>query len=191
MKPTRRPLPLTNSFLDYSSLKTRIAMLQTKPTHRRALLGYALALPLALGLLFCTQQTREETTKPRPDAARQSAPAEAAKPAEPVVNGEVLTLVEEVPEFKGGTKAMYKYLGENIKYPEAAERANVGGTVFVSFVVTTKGEIADVNMLKGIGFGCDEEAMRVVRQMPRWTPAQHQGRVVNVKYNLPIRFSVE
>ena len=103
----------------------------------------------------------------------------------------VFTVVENQPEFPGGIEAMFKYLGENIKYPEAAAKANVSGKVFVNFVVTTEGEIQDIAILKGIGFGADAEAVRVVKNMPRWKPGMQSGQAVNVRYNLPIAFVVE
>ncbi|WP_149241530.1 energy transducer TonB [Dyadobacter sp. 32] len=103
----------------------------------------------------------------------------------------VFTVVEQQPEFPGGTSEMYKYLGKNIKYPSAASRANVSGKVFMSFVVNVDGSIQDVTVLKGLGFGCDEEAMRVVKAMPKWKPGKQSGRAVRVKYNLPINFQLE
>ncbi|MCE7042260.1 energy transducer TonB [Dyadobacter sp. CY312] len=103
----------------------------------------------------------------------------------------VFTVVEQQPEFPGGTSEMYKYLGKNIKYPSAASRANVSGRVFMSFVVNVDGSIQDVQVLKGLGFGCDEEAIRVVKAMPKWKPGKQSGRAVRVKYNLPINFQLE
>ncbi|WP_439556827.1 energy transducer TonB [Dyadobacter sp.] len=103
----------------------------------------------------------------------------------------VFTVVEQQPEFPGGTSEMYKYLSKNIKYPSAASRANVSGRVFMSFVVNTDGSIQDVSVLKGLGFGCDEEAIRVVKAMPKWKPGKQSGRAVRVKYNLPINFQLE
>jgi len=107
------------------------------------------------------------------------------------VEGKVFTVVEKQPEFPGGTQEMYRFLGRNIKYPTAATRANISGRVFLSFIVTTTGKIQDVKVLKGIGFGCDEEAIRVVSAFPKWKPAIQNGQVVNVKYNLPINFQIE
>jgi len=108
------------------------------------------------------------------------------------INGDMIfTVVENQPEFPGGIEAMFKYLGENIKYPEAAAKANVSGKVFVNFVITTEGEIKDITILKGIGFGADTEAVRVVKNMPRWKPGMQSGKAVNVRYNLPIAFQLD
>lgn len=106
-------------------------------------------------------------------------------------NGEMIfTVVEKSPEFPGGIEAMYKFLGENIKYPEAAAKANVQGRVFLNFIITSEGEIKDITILKGLGFGADEESIRVISKMPRWNPGMQSGRAVNVRYNLPISFQL-
>ncbi|HEV7382189.1 MAG TPA: TonB family protein, partial [Dyadobacter sp.] len=107
------------------------------------------------------------------------------------IDDKVFMVVEKQPVFPGGVRAMYKFLGDNIKYPAAAANANVSGRVFLSFVVAASGEIRDVQVLKGIGHGCDEEAVRVVSKFPKWKPAMHEGKTVNVKYNLPIMFQLE
>ncbi|WP_221394506.1 TonB family protein [Dyadobacter sp. NIV53] len=108
-----------------------------------------------------------------------------------VTDRKIFTVVEEQPEFPGGTKAMYEFLGNNIKYPEAAATANVGGRVFLSFVVTATGEIEDIIVLKGVGYGCDAEAVRVLKAFPKWQPGKQGGIPVNVRYNLPINFELK
>jgi periplasmic protein TonB len=128
-----------------------------------------------------------------------AAPEESSGPskAEVVVEApapkdeEIFTVVEQNPEFVGGNAAMYAWLGKNIKYPAAAQRANISGKVFVSFTVNTDGSITDAQVLKGLGFGTDEEAIRVVKSMPKWKPGKQSGRAVRVKYNLPISFQLE
>jgi periplasmic protein TonB len=104
---------------------------------------------------------------------------------------EIFTVVEQQPEFPGGMSALGQFLSKNIRYPAAAQRANVSGRVFVSFVVNTDGSIQDVTTLKGLGFGTDEEAIRVVKSMPKWRAGKQSGRPVRVKYNLPINFTLE
>jgi TonB family protein len=113
------------------------------------------------------------------------------EPATEINGKKIFTVVEKQPEFQGGIGKMYEFLANNIQYPEAASRADVSGKVFVSFVVTETGEIHNVQVLKGIGFGCDEEAVRVVKAFPKWIPGSHDGVPVNVKYNLPINFVLE
>ena len=106
-------------------------------------------------------------------------------------NDEVLNVVEQQPEFVGGITALTKFIGENIQYPAAARRANVQGKVFLSFVVAKDGQVQDVTVLKGLGFGCDDEALRVVRSMPKWNPGKNKGKVVAVRYSMPIQFLLE
>ena len=100
-------------------------------------------------------------------------------------------VVEQQPEFPGGIDALRTFLNKNLTYPRQAASASVSGRVYISFVVNTDGSLADVQVLKGIGFGCDEEAMRVVQKMPRWRAGKQSGRAVRVKYNLPISFTLE
>ncbi|GAB3809107.1 hypothetical protein GCM10028819_49640 [Spirosoma humi] len=101
---------------------------------------------------------------------------------------EVFTVVQVPPSFPGGNGQIGPYLRQNLRYPEAALNAKVVGKVFVSFIVTYEGRIQDVNVLKGYGYGLDEEAIRVVQTMPAWTPGKQNGHPVNVKYNLVIPF---
>ncbi|MCY7351516.1 MAG: TonB family protein [Cytophagaceae bacterium] len=103
----------------------------------------------------------------------------------------IFTVVEQQAAFPGGQEALAKFLGKNIKYPAEAQRANVQGKVFLSFVVSPNGSISDVAVLKGLGFGCDQEAMRVVKTMPRWSPGRQSGRAVKSRFNLPITFQLE
>jgi TonB family protein len=148
-------------------------MLNKLASTRSALLGYAFVLPVAALLTMCTQPEKELTATEQP------------------ITGEVYTVVENQPEFPGGMAALGNYMSKTIKYPAAAERANVSGRVFVSFIVTKTGEVQNVEILKGLGFGTDEEATRVVAAMPRWIPGSQGGQPVNVKYNLPINFSLD
>lgn len=102
--------------------------------------------------------------------------------------GEIFTVVEKQAGFPGGVGAMTKFLKENLRYPAAAERANVEGNVFVSFVVNRDGSVSDVQILKGVGFGADEEAVRIVKAMPKWEPGRQSGEAVRSRFNLPINF---
>lgn len=104
---------------------------------------------------------------------------------------EIFTVAEQSPGFVGGTKELYRWLGSKIKYPKAAQRANVSGSVFVKFIVEADGSIDDVKIMKGIGFGCDEEAIRVIKTMPKWNPGIQNGRPVAVYYNMPIVFKLD
>lgn len=108
-----------------------------------------------------------------------------------VVEEKPYTYVEQMPTFPGGETEMLKYLGKNIRYPAAAQRAGVEGLVVLSFVVGKTGEISDIQVVKNLGAGTDEEAMRVVKTMPKWTPGKQNGRAVPVRYTLPVRFTIK
>lgn len=110
---------------------------------------------------------------------------------EEVEEEQIFTIVEEMPSFPGGEAALMKYLGKNIKYPAIAKDAGIQGTVYVTFVVNEEGAVKDVQVLRSIGGGCDEEAIRVVESMPKWTPGKQRGKSVKVQYNLPIRFTLK
>jgi periplasmic protein TonB len=100
----------------------------------------------------------------------------------------IFTIVEDDPTFPGGQSALMQFLQSNLRYPTMAREAGIQGTVFVTFVVERDGSITDVRVLRGVGGGLDEEAVRVVRNMPRWTPGRQRGQAVRVQFNLPIRF---
>jgi periplasmic protein TonB len=100
----------------------------------------------------------------------------------------IFTVVEDQPQFPGGESARVKFLSDNLRYPTMAREAGIQGTVFVTFVVERDGSVTDVRVLRGIGGGCDEEAVRVVQNMPRWQPGRQRGQPVRVQFNMPIRF---
>jgi len=99
-------------------------------------------------------------------------------------------IVEYMPEFPGGNIAMYKFLSENMKYPAIAREANITGTVYVNFIVWKDGSIRNAFVQRGIGGGCDEEALRVVNLMPKWRPGIQLTEKVNVQMMLPVKFEL-
>lgn len=101
------------------------------------------------------------------------------------------TVVEQMPEFPGGEAARVKFLRENIIYPPMARESGITGTVFVTFVVSRDGSLSNFKILRGIGGGCDEEAIRVLKMMPSWIPGKQGGKTVPVQFNLPIRFTLQ
>ncbi|GAB3775037.1 hypothetical protein GCM10028818_18590 [Spirosoma horti] len=103
----------------------------------------------------------------------------------------VYTIVEKQPQFPGGMTALDKYMKTNVNYPSAAEQAGVKGKVYVSFIVEPDGNRTDITVLEGLGYGCDEEAIRVIRTMPLWEPGGQSGHPLRVKYKLPILFGVD
>jgi protein TonB len=101
---------------------------------------------------------------------------------------EIFIVVEQTAVPKGGMESFYKYVNENLKYPAQAKRMQIQGRVFIEFVVDKDGKITNVVVVKGIGAGCDEEAMRVLENSPTWNPGKQRGRPVRQKMVLPITF---
>ena len=114
--------------------------------------------------------------------------ANAQKTVVSQTNQKVYDKVEQMPEYPGGMPAMIEFLQTNIKYPEDAVKQKVEGRVMVQFVVETDGSISDVHVAKQVFPSLDAEAIRVVQVMPKWVPGRENGKVVRVKYNLPIVF---
>jgi TonB family protein len=107
------------------------------------------------------------------------------------VEQEMIFVVEKMPEFPGGFDAMFDFIKANLEYPQEAKDAEIEGIVFVSFVVEKDGSVSSIKLLRGIGYGCDEAAMDVVRKMPKWKPATQRGKPVRVQYQLPFNFKLE
>ena len=116
--------------------------------------------------------------------------ANAQKTVVSQTNQKVFDTVDQMPEYPGGMQAMIEFLQANMKYPEDAAKQKVEGRVMVQFVVETDGSISDVHVAKQVFPSLDAEAIRVVKAMPNWTPGKEKGRVVRVKYLLPIVFRI-
>ena len=110
---------------------------------------------------------------------------------EEVVEDEIFKIVEDMPTFPGGEEELFRYLGKSIKYPAMARDAGITGVVYVTFMVDKDGTIKNVEVLRGIGGGCDEEAIRVIKKMPKWKAGKQRGKAVKVQFNLPIRFTLK
>jgi len=120
--------------------------------------------------------------------AREPGDKNTAALSQPDQRPEIFMTVEQMPEFPGDIS---KYLSEHIKYPPEAIKNNIEGRVVVRFVVTKTGDIDKVTVQRGIGGGCDEEAVRLVKTMPKWKPGKQNGMAVNVYYTLPITFRLQ
>lgn len=103
---------------------------------------------------------------------------------------EVLEEVDVMPVPAGGMQGLMTFMGENLKYPKQAREKGIEGVVVVSFVVQKDGSISNAEIIRGIGAGCDEEAMRVVKAFPNWTPGEKDGKKVNTKMNLPVKYKL-
>jgi periplasmic protein TonB len=129
--------------------------------------------------------------------ADQNTEVQEYKPVEDLGNAQeeeeevqIFTVVESMPGFPGGESARIQYLNDNIKYPQMARESGIQGRVFVTFVVEKDGSVTDVKVLRGIGGGCDEEAVRVIQNMPKWDPGKQRGKPVRVQFNMPILFKL-
>lgn len=112
-------------------------------------------------------------------------------PPDQTQEAEIFVLVEEMPQFPGGDQALLQYLADKIRYPAIARENKIEGLVVVQFVIDENGTISQAQILRGIGGGCDEEALRVIAAMPRWKPGKQRGIPVKVRFNLPVRFQLK
>ena len=187
---------LTNNF-NVSLIKKRMIMMTQSRSARMAGLKAIFALPVlfAVVLFFSagslTPLSAQDKGKPVEKEAQAKA-SQANETSEPIYGMDAKHVPDHQPEYPGGMDEMVKFLVSNIKYPEAAKKAGTVGTVFVNFVVNTDGTLSDIKVMRGIGNGCDEEAWRVVKMMPKWKPGyMNDGKAVRVMFVLPVRFSLE
>jgi len=110
---------------------------------------------------------------------------------EEVVETEIFQIVEEMPQFPGGDAKLLEYVATHIKYPQIARETGIQGRVFVGFVVEPDGSVSNVKILRGIGGGCDEEAVRVIKSLPKWKPGKQRGKAVRVSYQIPVLFKLQ
>ena len=104
---------------------------------------------------------------------------------------DVYQIVEQMPEFPNGQEALMLYIAKQVKYPPEAKKAGAQGRVFIGFIVEPDGSLSDFKVLRGIGYGCDEEALRVAKSMPKWQPGIHRGKAVRVQYLVPVNFKLD
>lgn len=104
---------------------------------------------------------------------------------------DVVTFCEQMPAYDGGGEAMMGFINKNLIYPIEARKNRVEGRIVLQFVVNRDGSLSNIEVLKGLGFGCDEEAVRVVMLMPKWVPGRQNGKVVRVRYTLPMVFRLK
>ncbi len=105
-------------------------------------------------------------------------------------SNEVFMIVDELPSFGDDHSALTRYLAKSIRYPQIARENHIEGKVVVEFIIGKNGEVNSVNVLRGIGGGCDEEVIRVIHNMPKWKAGIHHGKPVNVKLVLPVSFKL-
>ena len=115
-----------------------------------------------------------------------------AKPEEEIADEQVFIMVEDMPQFQGGSADTFReWIAKNLKYPEIASENGISGRVYIQFAVNSKGEVVDVNVVRGVDPALDKEAMRVVKSSPKWTPGKQRGKPVKVQFTFPVNFVLQ
>ena len=141
----------------------------------------AIVAGLSVGLLGTSQLAVAQ----QPDTLRMDT---IEKVAEDV---EIFGMVEEMPSFPGGEVKLVEYIAKNLNYPQEAIEKGIEGRVFVGFIIDVDGSVTDVKLLRGIGGGCDEEAIRVIKSLPKWRPAKQNGVFSRFSYQIPVNFKLD
>ena len=141
----------------------------------------AIVAGLSVGLLGTSQLAVAQ----QPDTLRMDT---IEKVAEDV---EIFGMVEEMPSFPGGEVKLVEYIAKNLNYPQEAIEKGIEGRVFVGFIIDVDGSVTDVVLLRGNGGGCDEEAIRVIKSLPKWRPAKQNGVFSRVSYQIPVNFKLD
>jgi TonB family protein len=178
---------LTNNF-NHSLLTKRFIMMTKNKSKRLAKLKVLLAAPVAFLLIAAFTISPVLHTLAQVETKPQQPEVEKQQPQEEP--DELFMVVDQMPSFPGGDKARMEYLSENITYPETAKEEGAEGRVFVQFVVEKDGSITNVKLLRGFNKACDEEALRVIRNMPAWEPGKQRGQAVRVQFNMAVHFTL-
>jgi TonB family protein len=165
-------LSFANSFQNSNNLKKRIEMIYSEKTSKVGATRYFMVIPfvLIIGLIAACTDTPA-------DAVQQEAE-------------KVYKEADVMPEFPGGMQELMTYMGTSIQYPEAAKADGTEGKVFVQFVIDTDGTVGKVEVVKGVRDDLDSEAVRVISEMPKWTPGKKDGKDVRVQMVLPIAYKL-
>jgi TonB family protein len=170
---------LVNKF-DVLQLKKRIMMMNRIKSSRGKLAKYLMVLPLTLALITANSIF----------AASNEISGNEPPPEKTQAEDEVFVVVEETPTFPGGMEALTRYLNDSIRYPKIAVDNGIEGRVIASFVVAKDGSIKDVSVVRGVDPSLDKEAVRVIENMPKWNPGKQRNVAVNVKFTMPVQFSL-
>ena len=179
---------ITNNFLSIN-LKKRIVMMNKTQSRFGAWKALA-ALPVAALLLMAGCQPANGEAVEQEEIPFEATNVDESAPLDANTD-EVFKVVEVDPEFPGGVEALYKYLAENIKYPEKAKNDKVEGRVYITFVIEKDGTVSDAKVLRSVNEELDAEALRVINAMPKWKPGMQRGVPVRVQYNIPITFKLQ
>lgn len=181
-------LSFANSFYNSINLKKRVNMIYSKRTSNWGGMRYLVAIPMLAIIGLLAACTESDLSVPPPPPPPPPPTSELAPPAD---GNMVYKEVEIMPEFPGGMEEMMKYMMESIQYPKEAEKEGVEGKVFVQFVVGTDGSVSLIEVLRGVHEELDAEAVRVISEMPNWTPGMKDGAKVNVSMVLPISYKLD
>jgi TonB family protein len=190
--------------ISHSTLKNRINMMLHTKSDRSHLLKLLTLLPI-VGIALAVNAEKVVDLRydePQKQNTKKSVKGVAEKKAETFetntavgtfepVQGDVFDVVEEMPQYPGGPQALFKFLGENVHYPEEAEKAGIQGRVIATFIVEKDGSISQPTVVKSVDPLLDAEAIRVISAMPNWKPGKQNGKVVRVKYTVPLSFNLD
>lgn len=185
---------LSNNF-NFSHLKQRIIMMNKKKSNAAGHIKYALfVLPafalLVAGNISCSQDA-SQTEDAKEEVVAPVSPEAKEAPADSTAKEEVFMVAEQMPEFPGGMKELLKFLQDNLKYPENAMKNNVQGQVIVQFVVEKDGTLTEFKVARSVDPDLDAEALRVLQTMPKWKPGMQRGKIVRVKFTVPVSFKLQ
>jgi TonB family protein len=185
---------LSNNF-NFSHLKQRIIMMNKKKSNATVHIKYALfVLPafalLVAGNISCSQDV-SQTEDAKEEVVAPVSPEAKEAPADSTAKEEVFMVAEQMPEFPGGMKELLKFLQDNLKYPENAMKNNVQGRVIVQFVVEKDGTLTEFKVARSVDPDLDAEALRVLQTMPKWKPGMQRGKIVRVKFTVPVSFKLQ
>lgn len=171
-------------------------MMAKRPSNEISLLKYLLALPILMLMFFalsCKDAIEDQLGFEKPQIAdkEQIVDYDANALMTDENKEDVFVRVEQMPQFPGGEKALMEFIQQTIVYPQEARDAGLEGMVVIQFNVNEDGSLSDAEIARGVGLGCSEEALRVVKSMPDWIPGKQNGKNVKVKFTLPVRFKLK
>ncbi len=148
--------------------------MQTTPSHKA---NWLTRLPILALFVSCLSGTTSAIAQTTPVTVADSA--------------RVYEKAEQMPEFPGGEMELKKFVGRNLRYTAPALRKRIEGEVYVKFIIDETGRVINPAVQKGIGYGCDEEAIRVIKTLPQFTPGKQNGKPVAVYYTVPVKFAIK
>ncbi|MCZ4693810.1 M56 family peptidase [Ancylomarina euxinus] len=181
---------LANNF-NCSITKKRMIMMTKTNTSKHRIFKLLLVIPaIAIALTLNLKCTSETENPVEEEVVTITKADQALTKSETVDEETVFTVVEDMPQFPGGEKALQTWINQNVKYPELAQKNGIEGRVYIGFVVNKVGGVDRVKVLRASSPSLDAEALRVVSAMPKWTPGQQKGETVNVSFTIPINFAL-